>query len=67
MADAPLDGDVFAFADHAAKLLPGRLRLVRLALDRNGDATALTASGIHAQIDFEWLSNGAPKTLEGGL
>ncbi len=62
-ADASLDTDVYAFIEHAQRLLPGRVALTHLLIERKGGADEPMASpGLHMSAVFEWLSNGSAQT-----
>jgi len=62
--DAPLDTDIYAFIDGLHHLLPGRVRLQQLSLERTDKADPhLTARNMHFEATLEWLSNHS-KTMD---
>ncbi len=64
-ADATLDTDAYAFIDKLRASLPGRAELQHLTLERADASGALSTDAIHLTAVFEWLSNGAAKTVAG--
>jgi hypothetical protein len=60
-ADAATDTDIYAFMARLPYLLPGRVRIQQLTLERKqaDDHTPFNDANIHVGITCAWLSNGS--------
>jgi hypothetical protein len=63
-AEAPSDAGIYQFITQLGHVLPGRLRVTDMEIERIGDANAaLTSSNVRFKATLEWLSNGAVKNV----
>lgn len=64
-ADAPLDSDVDSFLHSLGHALPGRVRLLRVAVTRPAGDAPLSLANVHMEAEAEWLSNSAVRKTAG--
>lgn len=66
--DMPGDNNVYHFVDSLRDILPGRLRLQQLSIERLGaESATLQPVNVRFSAKFEWLSNGTVTSLAGAL
>lgn len=66
-AEAPSDAVIYRFIAQLSRILPGRLRVAEMEVERIGDSNAaLTASNVKFKVTLEWLSNGSLRNVAGG-